>query len=78
MTLIRLDAQHLLWKMHKGYELHSVIPIVNHMKVAEIGTGELHGFDIADSQYPPKDQWNRNVSLGLLTSPIEAPAHLPV
>ncbi|KAJ5114214.1 hypothetical protein N7456_002748 [Penicillium angulare] len=89
---VRLDAQHLLWKMHKGYELHPLIPRTDNMKIAEIGTGtgiwlfdiarqlpssvQLHGFDISDNQYPSKELWPKNVSLGLLNSLIDPPAHL--
>jgi len=36
---IRLDAQHLLWRMHLGYLLHPDIPITKGMKIAELGTG---------------------------------------
>lgn len=36
---IRLDAQHLLWRMHLGYILHPQIPITKGMKIAELGTG---------------------------------------
>lgn len=39
LTASRLDAQHLLWKLHKGYELHPTIPITSDMKIAEVGTG---------------------------------------
>jgi hypothetical protein len=35
----RLDAQHLLWKLHRGYELHPHIPVTEYMKIAELGTG---------------------------------------
>ncbi|KAJ5237744.1 hypothetical protein N7489_007835 [Penicillium chrysogenum] len=89
---IRLDAQHLLWKLHRGYELHPRIPVTSDMKVAEIGTGtaiwifdvtrqlpstvQLHGFDISDSQFPPKDLWPQNVTLGLLDSLVDPPEPL--
>lgn len=36
---IRLDAQYLLWKLHTGFELHPDIPVVENMKIAELGTG---------------------------------------
>ncbi|RAH60898.1 hypothetical protein BO85DRAFT_435230 [Aspergillus piperis CBS 112811] len=79
---VRLDAQHLLWKLHTGYTLHPHIPITPDMKIAEVGTGngiwffdlapsmppsvQLHGFDISEAQYPPKHMWPRNVKLELL------------
>ncbi|PYH64780.1 class I SAM-dependent methyltransferase [Aspergillus vadensis CBS 113365] len=86
---VRLDAQHLLWKLHTGYTLHPHIPITPDMKIAEIGTGngiwlfdlapsmpstvQLHGFDISEDQYPPKHMWPRNVKLALL----DAFKHVP-
>ncbi|KAJ5086211.1 hypothetical protein N7532_010982 [Penicillium argentinense] len=89
---VRLEAQHLLWKLHKGYELHPQIPITDNMKIAEVGTGtavwifdvarqlpssvQLHGFDISNSQYPPKELWPKNVSLGLLDSLSDPPMSL--
>ncbi|KAJ5350000.1 hypothetical protein N7541_007727 [Penicillium brevicompactum] len=73
---IRLDAQHLLWKLHKGYELHPAIPITKDMKIADLGTGtaiwildlarqvpssvQLHGFDISGDQFPLKELWPQN------------------
>jgi protein-L-isoaspartate O-methyltransferase len=41
---LRLDAQHLLWKLHNGYELNPRIPISPNMKIAEIGTGTGYTF----------------------------------
>ncbi len=41
---IRLDAQHLLWRMHLGYILHPQIPITKGMKTAELGTGTGYAF----------------------------------
>ncbi|KAJ5345235.1 hypothetical protein N7452_003239 [Penicillium brevicompactum] len=86
---IRLDAQHLLWKLHKGYELHPAIPITKDMKIADLGTGtaiwildlarqvpssvQLHGFDISGDQFPLKELWPQNVTLGLLNSFSEPP-----
>ena len=35
----RLDAQHLLWRLHNGCVLNAKIPTTPDMKVAEIGTG---------------------------------------
>ncbi|KAF5855631.1 hypothetical protein ETB97_008854 [Aspergillus alliaceus] len=89
---IRLEAQHLLWKLHKGYDLHPHIPIKRDMKIAELGTGtavwlfdlarglpptvQLHGYDISDRQYPPKDLWPPNVALGLMDSLTDPPPSL--
>lgn len=39
LILHRLDAQHLLWKLHNRYTLHPAIPKSDHMKIAEVGTG---------------------------------------
>jgi hypothetical protein len=36
---LRLDAQHLLWKLHTGYTLNPKIPISPDMRIAEVGTG---------------------------------------
>ncbi|KAE8351606.1 S-adenosyl-L-methionine-dependent methyltransferase [Aspergillus coremiiformis] len=89
---VRLDAQHLLWKLHKGYELDPRIPITDDMKIAELGTGtaiwlydlaqqlpvtvQLHGFDISDSQYPSKEQVPQNITLGVLDSMKDPPSSL--
>ncbi|KAJ5686160.1 hypothetical protein N7536_008779 [Penicillium majusculum] len=95
----RLDAQHLLWKLHTGFELHPDIPIAEletgtaqafafiiyiSLRVVltslsfysiwifdlatQLPTVQLYGFDISDSQYPSKELWPRNVTLGLLDS----------
>ncbi|PMD14435.1 hypothetical protein NA56DRAFT_651001 [Hyaloscypha hepaticicola] len=89
---IRLDAQHLLWRMHLGYILHPQIPITKGMKIAELGTGtgvwildaarclpstvELHGYDISNYQYPPRKFWPRNVTMGILDSLTDPPPQL--
>ncbi|KAI9035793.1 class I SAM-dependent methyltransferase [Aspergillus affinis] len=89
---VRLDAQHLLWKLHQGFELHPGIPITNHMKIAEIGTGtgvwvfdvakhvpssvRLDGYDISDDQFPPRNLWPSNVSLGVMDSLVDPPPSL--
>ncbi|GCB22418.1 hypothetical protein AAWM_05303 [Aspergillus awamori] len=89
---IRLDAQHLLWKLHTGYTLHPKISITTDMKIAEVGTGnaiwlfdlaqsmpptvQLHGFDISGEQYPPKHMWPRNVNLALLDALKDVPPAL--
>jgi hypothetical protein len=39
LTIHRLDAQHLLWKLHNRYTLHPAISKSDHMKIAEVGTG---------------------------------------
>ncbi|KAJ6151650.1 hypothetical protein N7470_007247 [Penicillium chermesinum] len=88
----RLDAQHLLWKLHRGYELHPLIPIKDDMKIAELGTGtavwifdlarqlpptvQLQGFDISNRQFPVRDTWPQNVTLGTLDSLVDPPASL--
>ncbi|KAJ5959111.1 uncharacterized protein N7479_006261 [Penicillium vulpinum] len=88
---VRLDAQHLLWKLHSGFELHPDIPIQEDMKIADLGTGtgiwifdlaaqlptvQIHGFDISDSQFPSKELWPRNITLGLLNSLVDPPSSL--
>ncbi|PWY84763.1 hypothetical protein BO70DRAFT_334628 [Aspergillus heteromorphus CBS 117.55] len=89
---VRLDAQHLLWKLHTGYTLHPQIPVRADMKVAELGTGtaiwlfdlskdlppatQLHGFDISGDQFPAPELWPSNVSLGLLNSLVDPPPSL--
>ncbi|KAJ5094349.1 hypothetical protein N7456_010210 [Penicillium angulare] len=89
---VRLDAQHLLWKMHNGYELHPRIPVTENLKIAEIGTGtaiwifdlakqlppsvQLHGFDLSENQYPSPELWPENVSLALLDAFDEPPPSL--
>ncbi|GAQ41452.1 hypothetical protein AKAW_05593 [Aspergillus niger] len=89
---VRLDAQHLLWKLHTGYILHPQIPITPDMRIAEVGTGngiwlfdlapsmpptvQLHGFDISEEQYPPKHMWPENVSLALLDAFRDVPPTL--
>ncbi|PYH42145.1 uncharacterized protein BP01DRAFT_418236 [Aspergillus saccharolyticus JOP 1030-1] len=39
MDSVRLDAQHLLWKLHTSYELHPAISVTDDMKIADLGTG---------------------------------------
>ncbi|KAE8150518.1 S-adenosyl-L-methionine-dependent methyltransferase [Aspergillus avenaceus] len=89
---VRLDAQHLLWKLHTGHTLHPQIPIADGMKVAEIGTGtgiwifdlakdlprtaQLHGFDISQDQFPSRALWPPNVSLRVLNSLVDPPPSL--
>ncbi|KAJ5766036.1 uncharacterized protein N7511_003652 [Penicillium nucicola] len=89
---VRLDAQHLLWKLHRGFELHPDIAVTENMKIAELGTGtgiwlldlaeklpptvQLHGYDISNDQYPSKNLWPKNVKLGVLDSLIDPPESL--
>ncbi|KIM98665.1 hypothetical protein OIDMADRAFT_20143 [Oidiodendron maius Zn] len=89
---VRLDAQHLLWKLHTGYTLNPKIPISSDMKIAEIGTGtglwlldlaenlpktvQLDGYDISDSQYPSQAGLGKNVSLNVLDAFGDVPHHL--
>ncbi|KAJ5850296.1 hypothetical protein N7455_010152 [Penicillium solitum] len=108
----RLDAQHLLWKLHTGFELHPDIPVMENMRLrslrleqrkplpllyislrvvltslsfysiwifdlaTQLPTVQLYGFDISDSQYPSKELWPRNVTLGLLDSLVDPPSSL--
>ncbi|CAG7917985.1 unnamed protein product [Penicillium olsonii] len=92
LVMIRLDAQHLLWKLYRGHDLHPLIPMTDGMKIAELGTGtaswifglarqlpptvELHGFDICDHQFPVKNLWPQNVSLRVLDSLVDPPASM--
>ena len=39
LIMIRLDAQHLLWKLYRGHDLHPLIPMTDGMKIAELETG---------------------------------------
>ncbi|KAE8389726.1 hypothetical protein BDV23DRAFT_172905 [Aspergillus alliaceus] len=89
---VRLHAQHLLWKLRNGYELNPQIPITDATKIAELGTrtaiwmndlaqqlpatDQLHGFDISDSQDPPKDRLPPNVAIWLLDSTEDPPSPL--
>ncbi|KAG4259006.1 hypothetical protein FPRO03_13228 [Fusarium proliferatum] len=89
---IRLDAQHLLWRLHTGYALHPAIPRSSKMKVAEVGTGTgiwlfdlaqelpdtvcLHGYDISASQFPSKELWPLNVNMCVMDSLQDPPDSL--
>ncbi|KAI1124964.1 S-adenosyl-L-methionine-dependent methyltransferase [Nemania abortiva] len=89
---VRLDAQHLLWKLHMGFVLHPSVPIKENMKIAELGCGtgiwlldlaqelpstvQIHGFDISNKQFPPSFLWPGNVSFSLLDSLDEPPPSL--
>ncbi|KAG2421785.1 hypothetical protein HFD88_005761 [Aspergillus terreus] len=87
---VRLDAQHLLWRLHTGYLLHPRVPVRDNMKIAELGTGtgvwlleaekhlppttQLHGFDISDEQFPQKEQCPPNVRFDIMDSFVDPPA----
>ncbi|KAK0391596.1 hypothetical protein NLU13_1096 [Sarocladium strictum] len=81
---IRLDAQHLLWRLHQGYALHPSIPVTSGLRIAEVGTGtamwlldlatslprdvQLHGYDISSAQFPPPSTLPKNIQLSILNS----------
>ncbi|KAL2820930.1 S-adenosyl-L-methionine-dependent methyltransferase [Aspergillus cavernicola] len=89
---IRLDAQHLLWKLYTGYLLHPEIPESPTMKIAEIGAGtgmwlldlasqvpqgtQLHGYDLSDEQFPHESLWPSNTTFNKLDAFGEVPDHL--
>ncbi|KAL7782335.1 S-adenosyl-L-methionine-dependent methyltransferase [Trichoderma afarasin] len=89
---IRLEAQHLLFKMHNGYALNPKIPISSDMKIAEIGTGtgiwlqdiasqlpetvQLHGYDVSANQFPPASLCPPNLTFATLDAFGDVPAHL--
>ncbi|RAQ78275.1 hypothetical protein COH21_012898 [Aspergillus flavus] len=89
---VRLDAQHLLWRLHTGYILHPRIHVTDNMKIAELGTGtgvwlfegakylpttaQLDGFDISDEQFPLKEQCPPNLRFGIMDSFVDPPASL--
>ncbi|KAJ2968170.1 hypothetical protein NQ176_g9310 [Zarea fungicola] len=89
---VRLDAQHLLWKIHLGHLLHPSIKVTENLKIAEIGCGtaiwllhlshelpptvKLYGFDVSSKQYPPKELWPENLCLLTMDSLKSPPADL--
>ncbi|KAF7620894.1 hypothetical protein AFLA_006188 [Aspergillus flavus NRRL3357] len=89
---VRLDAQHLLWRLHTGYILHPRIHVTDNMKIAKLGTGtgvwlfegakylpttaQLDGFDISDEQFPLKEQCPPNLRFGIMDSFVDPPASL--
>ncbi|KAF9888042.1 hypothetical protein FE257_009306 [Aspergillus nanangensis] len=89
---VRLDAQHLLWRIHTGYILHPQIPITDNMRVAELGTGtgiwlceaakelpsttQLDGFDISSEQFPNERQCPPNLTFDLMDSYLDPPLSL--
>ncbi|KAJ5946124.1 hypothetical protein N7454_002963 [Penicillium verhagenii] len=89
---MRLDAQHLLWKLYKGYDLHPAISATDDMKIAEIGTGtgiwlldvasqvsknaQLDGFDLSEDQFPHRSAWPENVTFRTLDAFGEVPEGL--
>lgn len=42
----------------------------------QLATVQLHGFDISDSQFPSKELWPPNITLGLLDSLVDLPSSL--
>ncbi|KAJ5383074.1 hypothetical protein N7517_000985 [Penicillium concentricum] len=89
---IRLDAQHLILRISKGYVLNPAISQSPEMKVAEIGTGtgiwlldlasqlpqsaQLDGFDFSEEQFPHQDFWPANVTFNRLDAFGDVPDHL--
>ncbi|KAJ6013220.1 hypothetical protein N7540_007811 [Penicillium herquei] len=89
---MRLDAQHLLWKLYNGYTLNPEIPITEDMKIAEIGTGtgmwlldlssqvpegaQLDGFDLSEEQFPHKSTWPANINFRTVDAFGEVPRDL--
>ncbi|KAG7135038.1 N-methyltransferase tcpN like protein [Verticillium longisporum] len=89
---IRLDAQHLLWKLHLGYALHPSIKRSEPLRIAEVGTGtaiwlldlaqdlpldtQFHGYDISANQFPPQALWPENLDLGILNALEDPPSRL--
>ncbi|KAJ2976261.1 hypothetical protein NQ176_g5053 [Zarea fungicola] len=89
---IRLDAQHLLWRLYNGYTMNPKIPISSDMKIAEIGTGtglwlldlasqvpptvQLDGYDLSSSQFPHKSILPHNVTFSILDAFGDVPAEL--
>ncbi|PYH88793.1 hypothetical protein BO71DRAFT_488489 [Aspergillus ellipticus CBS 707.79] len=76
---VRLESQHLLWKLNTGYTLHPDIPIKDDMSIADIGAGtSIWALELA-SQLPPPHRpkyWPANVSFDLLDSLSEVPPSL--
>ncbi|PYH49751.1 class I SAM-dependent methyltransferase [Aspergillus saccharolyticus JOP 1030-1] len=86
---VRNDAEHLLWKFHKGYELHPAIPVSDKMRIADLGCGtgiwlldlarqlpptvQLHGFDVCDKQYPAQPRWPQNMTLSVIDMMADLP-----
>ncbi|KAG9250124.1 uncharacterized protein F5Z01DRAFT_753977 [Emericellopsis atlantica] len=81
---VRLDAQHLLWRLHQGYLLHPSISVTRDMRIAEVGTGtasspiqsSFMATTISDRQFPHHDLLPENVTLGLLNSLEDTPSEL--
>ncbi|KAL2201650.1 hypothetical protein CC79DRAFT_1281979, partial [Sarocladium strictum] len=86
----RLEAQHLLTRLHNGYAINPRIPISNATRIADVAacTGVwlfdlapelpsdvlLHGYDISDEQIPSQKLWRSNVQLGLMDAFEDPPA----
>ncbi|KAL4935047.1 hypothetical protein BDV06DRAFT_217719 [Aspergillus oleicola] len=89
---VRLESQHLLWKLHTGYTIHPDIPIVDGMCVADLGAGtgiwalelapqlppsaRVIGYDISESTFPLSEYWPPNVSFSALDCLGEVPEAL--
>ncbi|KAJ5769371.1 hypothetical protein N7520_003930 [Penicillium odoratum] len=78
---VRLDTQHLLWKMINGYTINPRIPVHPDMKIAEMGSGtgltiQMDGYDLSDSQFPHKSFLPNNVSLNILDAFGDVPPDL--
>ncbi|KAL2862418.1 class I SAM-dependent methyltransferase [Aspergillus lucknowensis] len=89
---VRLESQHLLWKLHTGYTLHPSIPITDDMSIADLGPGtgiwalelaselpataHITGYDFSDLSFPVNDYWPENVSLEILNCLGEIPDNL--
>ncbi|KAL1845906.1 hypothetical protein Plec18170_009507 [Paecilomyces lecythidis] len=78
--------------MQLGYVLSPHVPVVDGMRIAEIGAGtgiwlldlartlptsiRLDGFDISDTQFPNKKYWAENLNFGILDAFSPVPEHL--
>ncbi|PYH97267.1 hypothetical protein BO71DRAFT_427196 [Aspergillus ellipticus CBS 707.79] len=88
----RLNLQHFWNQLSCGYLIHPDIPVATNAKVADVGTGtglwpislsttlppsvQLHGFDISDAQFPPKNWLPENVNMDTWNALNPAPEHL--
>ncbi|KAE8139479.1 hypothetical protein BDV38DRAFT_269962 [Aspergillus pseudotamarii] len=89
---VRLDAQHLLRRLHTGYIVYPCIPINDNLRIAELGTGtgvwlfaaakylppttQLDGFDISHEQFPLKEQCPPTLRFDKMDSFVDPPATL--
>ncbi|KAL7811405.1 S-adenosyl-L-methionine-dependent methyltransferase [Trichoderma gracile] len=74
---LRLETQHLMFRIHNGSTIDPKIPITSTSKIADVGTGtgvwlldmatqvpptvRLDGFDISDEQFPHESNVPSNV-----------------